>query len=168
MDRARQLMAQGVSLNSANAKEQALLKVAMLRGDRKAFVNLLDLGADATYLRNASQTPMHRAAILENSYWLKTLLDRKVSTEVFDKMGETPLFGALGPNTVENVKLLLAAGANIHVKNRSQETLLHHAAGINSFADVPRFLELGVDPTAKDDIGFTFQPSFFLEPLTAL
>ena len=168
LERARQLMAEGVSLNSANAKEQTLLKVAMLTGDRKAFTHLLDLGADPTYLGQADQTPMHLAAVLENSYWLKSLLDRKASTEVLDAMGETPLFDALGPQTAENVQLLLAAGANIHVKNRSNETLLHKAANIHSFSDVARFVELGVDPTAKDDLGFTFQYSFFATPERAL
>ena len=44
------------------------------------------------------------------------------------------------------------------------ETLLHQAASINRFGDVVRFLELGVDPTLKDDIGYTFQHAFFNTP----
>lgn len=161
LERARELMAEGVSIHSDNAREMTLLEIAMLEGNRRAFGHLLDLGADPGYLGTHRDTPMHLAAILENPYWLKTLLQRGASTEVRNKLGETPMFSALGPNTEANVRLLLEAGADIHAKGNSGVTLVHVAARTNSFEDVVRFLELGVDPRATDDLGYTFQPSFF-------
>ena len=161
LEHARELIAQGVSIHSANAREMTLLEIAMLEGNRRAFGHLLDLGADPGYLGTHRDSPMHFAAILENPYWLKTLLQRGAPTEVRNKLGRTPLFSAMGPNTDANVRLLLEAGADIHAKGNAQETLLHQAADINSFADVVRLLELGVDPRAKDHLGYTFQHSFF-------
>lgn len=160
IERARQLLAQGVSLNSANTKEQTLLKVAMLKGDRKAFDNLLTLSADPAYLGGARDTPMHLAAVLEDPYWLKTLLARGTSTDVPNAMGETPLFRAL--NQPGNIRLLLDAGANIQARNRQAETLLHVAAAMGANAAVVQFLELGTDPRAINRIGVTFQPAFFM------
>ena len=164
MARARKLIADGADPDSRNAREMSLLGVAMKEGNRTAFDNLLELGASPSHLGQARDTPMHMAAILEDSYWLKTMLQRGASTEGKNKLGETPLFAALGPNTEANVRLLLDAGANIHVRNNNDETLVHKAASINSYGDVLRFLELGVDPRATDRWGYTFQYAFFNTP----
>ncbi|QTD45700.1 ankyrin repeat domain-containing protein [Ottowia testudinis] len=160
LDRARQLMAQGVSLDAANAREMTLLETAMREGNRRAFDNLLALGANPVYLGSHRDTPMHFAAILTDPYWLKTLLARGADTEVRNRLGETPLFRALGQEA--NVQLLLDAGADIHAHSRSRETLLHKAAATLNYAQVVRFLELGVDPRATDDLGGTFQRAFFM------
>lgn len=158
---ARQLLAEGVNRNAANAKGQTLLTIAMLAGDRRAFDSLLALGADPAYLGSgATNTPMHVAAMREDPYWLKTLLARGAPLNVRNALGETPLFTALlGPQ--DNVQLLLDAGADIHARNKYGETLLHQAAATMSFAWVPRFLELGVDPRLTGDVGHTFQAAFF-------
>lgn len=47
---ARQLLAEGASLNSRNAREMTPLDVAMVEGNRRAFESLLDLGTDPTWL----------------------------------------------------------------------------------------------------------------------
>ncbi|RRD56758.1 ankyrin repeat domain-containing protein, partial [Comamonadaceae bacterium OH2545_COT-014] len=107
---------------------------------------------------------MHLAAKLEDPYWLRAMLARGAPTEVRNRLGETPLFPALGPRTQANVQLLLDAGADIHARDLDKRTLLHEAADINSLTDVPLLLDLGVDPRAKDDLGYTFQKSFFDTP----
>ena len=164
LERARQLIAQGADMNTANARERTLLKTAMRDGNRRAFDNLLDLGADPAYLGPLRDTALHLATILPDPSWLKALLARGASTEVRNSLGETLLFTALGADTQPHVQILLDAGADIHARNTSGETLLHQAANINRFGDVVRFIELGVDPTLKDDIGYTFQHSFFNTP----
>ena len=60
---ARQLLAEGASLNSRNAREMTPLDVAMVEGNRRAFESLLDLGTDPTWLGDAWDTSMHLAAI---------------------------------------------------------------------------------------------------------
>ncbi|RRD55620.1 ankyrin repeat domain-containing protein, partial [Comamonadaceae bacterium OH2545_COT-014] len=107
---------------------------------------------------------MHLAAKLEDPYWLRAMLARGAPTEVRNRLGETPLFSALGNSTQTNVKLLLDAGADIHARDLDKRTLLHAAASINSFAEVLYFLELGVDPAATNDLGNTFQFYFFMTP----
>ena len=151
---ARQLLAEGASLNSRNVREMTPLDVAMVEGNRRAFESLLDLGTDPTWLGDARDTSMHLAAILHDSRWLAALLKRGFSTEVKNALGETPLFGALGPETQ----------ANVHARTNAGDTLLHQAALINSFDDIPRLLDLGVDPRAVNEAGNTFQRYFFMGP----
>lgn len=151
---ARQLLAEGASLNSRNAREMTPLDVAMVEGNRRAFESLLDLGTDPAWLGDARDTSMHLAAILHDSRWLAALLKRGFSTEVKNALGETPLFGALGPETQ----------ANVHARTNAGDTLLHQAALINSFDDIPRLLDLGVDPRAVNEGGNTFQRYFFMGP----
>ena len=151
---ARQLLAEGASLNSRNAREMTPLDVAMVEGNRRAFESLLDLGTDPTWLGDARDTSMHLAAILHDSRWLAALLKRGFSTEVKNALGETPLFGTLGPETQ----------ANVHARTNAGDTLLHQAALINSFDDIPRLLDLGVDPRAVNEGGNTFQRYFFMGP----
>lgn len=164
LTQARQLLAEGASLNSRNAREMTPLDVAMVEGNRRAFDSLLELGADPTWLGDARDTSMHLAAILHDSRWLAVLLKRGFSTEVKNALGETPLFGALGPDTQDNMQLLLDAGADVHARAKDDRTLLHHAAMIGSFSDIPRLLKLGVDPRAEDQLGKTFQYYFFMGP----
>ena len=161
---ARQLLAEGASLNSRNAREMTPLDVAMVEGNRRAFESLLDLGTDPTWLGDARDTSMHFAAKLSDSYWLKALLKHGFSTEVKNRLGETPLFPALGTSTQANVQLLLDAGANVHARSKDGRTLLHQAAMIGSFDDIPRLLNLGVDPRAVNEAGNTFQRYFFMGP----
>ena len=84
---ARQLLAEGASLNSRNAREMTPLDVAMVEGNRRAFESLLDLGTDPTWLGDARDTSMHLAAILHDSRWLAALLKRGFSTEVKNALG---------------------------------------------------------------------------------
>ena len=161
---ARQLLAEGASLNSRNARAMTPLDVAMVEGNRRAFESLLDLGTDPTWLGDARDTSMHLAAILHDSRWLAALLKRGFPTEVKNRLGETPLFRALGPETQANVQLLLDAGANVHARSKDGRTLLHQAAMISSFDDIPRLLNLGVDPRAVNEAGNTFQRYFFMGP----
>ncbi len=161
---ARQLLAEGASLNSRNARKMTPLDVAMVEGNRRAFDSLLELGTDPTWLGDARDTSMHLAAKLADSRWLAALLERGFPTEVKNRLGETLLFPALGPSTQANVQLLLDAKADVHARTKDGRTLLHHAAMIGSFADIPRLLELGVDPRAVNAAGNTFQRYFFTGP----
>ena len=167
---ARQLAARRPELlQSHNAREMTLLGVAMDSGDHKTFNHLLDLGADPAWLGadpawlgDMRDTDLHHAAKLADSAWLRALLKHGANPNVPNRLGETPLFAALGADTRDNFDLLLNAGADIHARASDGSTLLHAAAAaINDFAAVPRLLKLGVDPAARNRLGYTFQYSFF-------
>ncbi len=162
-DGASRLIAAGANPDSRGTQGLNLLEVAMREGDRGAFETLLTVGADPTDRGDSNDTAVHVAAILEDPFWLRTLLDRGVSTEVRNARGETPLFSALGNNkhADQQVRALLDAGADIHARDDAGATLLHKAARINAFDWVVRFLEAGVEPRATDRLGVTFQPAFF-------
>ena len=148
-------------LQSHNTREMTLLGVAMDSGDHKTFNHLLDLGADPAWLGDMRDTDLHHAAKLADSAWLRALLKHSANPNVPNRLGETPLFVAPGPDTRDNFDLLLNAGADIHARASDGSTLLHAAAAINDFTAVPRLLKLGIDPTVRNRLGYTFQYSFF-------
>ena len=138
-----------------------LLGVAMDSGDHKTFNHLLDLGADPAWIGDMRDTDLHHAAKLADSAWLRALLKHGANPNAANRLGETPLFAALGADTRDNFDLLLNAGADIHARASDGSTLPHAAAAITDFAAVPRLLKLGVDPAARNRLGYTFQYSFF-------
>ena len=158
----RRLIADGANPDATDTRGSTLLQRAMLQNDRKAFELLLEAGADPAAGASNGATAMHVAAMLDDTGWMRTLLDRGVSPDVPNtRNGETPLYNALEAKSDRNIEFLLAAGARTDVVDSSGSTLLHKAARINASAWVLRFLEAGVDPTATDRVGVTFQPSFF-------
>ncbi len=158
----KRLVADGANPDATSVRGSTLLQTAMLRGDRRGFELLLDAGADPAAGASNGDTAMHLAAAMDDTRWMRTLLDRGVSPDVPNtRNGETPLFTALEAKRDENIRFLLEHGANVEATDAHGATLLHQAARINSSAWVVRFLEAGVDPTARDRVGATFQPSFF-------
>ncbi|KAI9889845.1 MAG: hypothetical protein M1814_004947 [Vezdaea aestivalis] len=63
------------------------------------------------------RTPLHWAALKANSANVKTLIVAGADVTVMDHKKETPIFKAVYSGSVECVSLLLAAKANVHVKN---------------------------------------------------
>lgn len=158
----KRLIADGANPNAKDTQGSPLLQAAILRGDRRAFQALLDAGADPTTGAANGNTAVHLAAMQDDAGYLKTLLAGGASVDTPNtKNGETPLFNALEARNDDNIRLLLEAGARADATDAFGATLLHKAARINATGWVVRFLEAGADPTARDRVGVTFQPSFF-------
>ncbi|MDO5090243.1 MAG: ankyrin repeat domain-containing protein [Cardiobacteriaceae bacterium] len=133
----------------------------------RAFVALLDAGADAGYGERGVRDPGIHCAVLPpalRARYLEELLRRGVDVNTRNTLGETPLHSALGLTKkpfvqIEMVDMLLAAGADIHARDKYGKTVLFKAiVGGNPHRDwVMYFLEKGVDPQARSDMGYTFQ-----------
>ena len=162
--RCRELIKQGANPNAIH-KELSLLDWAIKGGNKRAVTTLLEVGADPNFLGSMRDTPIHFGAIVHDPWYLETLLAHGGDPNVRNVLGETPLFGAIGwGETSKNIDLLLKAGADIHAKAKDGRTLLHQAAVIHAHDDLWRFLQMGVDPRARDSRGYTFQRSFFGHP----
>ena len=162
--RCHELIKQGANPNAIH-KELSLLDWAIKGGNKRAVTTLLEVGADPNFLGPMRDTPMHLGAIVHDPWYLETLLAHGGDPNVRNVLGETPLFRAIGwGETSKNIDLLLKAGADIHAKAKDGRTLLHQAALVHAHDDLWRFLQMGVDPRARDDLGNTFQRDFFPYP----
>ncbi|MES2616212.1 MAG: ankyrin repeat domain-containing protein [Bdellovibrionota bacterium] len=70
---------------------------------------------------------LHRAARLKTTEILKILLGAKANTECRDNSGRTPLLVAVREGSLENVRALITAGANVNAFDINGNTSLHSA-----------------------------------------
>lgn len=138
------------------------LEKAILDGRYGDFLDLLKQGADPNAIGWHGSTAVHLAAQHSNEHYLEKLLDHGGNPNaVARRLKRTPIFSAMDSRRPKNRDLLIARGADIEYADSSGGRPLKHAANINDSDSVWLFLQLGADPTATNDIGSTFQSSFF-------
>ncbi|GAA5232819.1 hypothetical protein FOZ76_01810 [Verticiella sediminum] len=138
------------------------LQQALMDGRYGAFVDLLRQGADPDAVGWHGYTAVHLAAQHRNKHYLEKLLEHGGDPNApARRMGRTPIFNAMDSRRPENRDLLIARGADIEYADTSGIRPLRHAANINDADSVWCLLQLGADPTATDNLGATFQSSFF-------
>jgi ankyrin repeat protein len=89
---------------------------------------------------------------------IKTLLDHGVEVDAHHpdlNNPQTPLMMALRGKSVELVELLLSRGADIHLIDKAETSVLMNAVSVESAVDhfVPMLLERGADPKYTNSIG---------------
>ncbi|WDS36363.1 ankyrin repeat domain-containing protein [Pseudoxanthomonas sp.] len=141
-----------------------LLEWAIYSRSTEALAALLDAGADPTEQGIDNDTVVHMAATVNDAKYLKVLIDHKAPIDTPNPSGRTPLFDAVLHKRGEQASMLIAAGADVHHRDRMGDSLLHVAAVGNNSDDVLRFLKLGVDPRLVNAQHVTFQPGFFTTP----
>lgn len=131
-----------------------------------------DRGLDG--LLTIGTTPLLRAAKALDAPAIKTLLERGANLRLPNTRGITPIMAAAGlgstdadtrgfyttedvqQRSIESLKLLLAAGADINAKDGTRGLTPLHEAARWGWNDVVRFLvEHGADLQAKDNRGMT-------------
>lgn len=158
----RALIDNGADIDAGGVDGMTLLQWQVSRGDYGRVRRLLALGADPDIVGWGKETATHLAAFRDNPAMLELLLDGGADPNAIGhRQGRTPIFNALAAKNARNVELLIERGSDVSYRDTSGSTLLHYTARTNYFEYVLRFLELGVDPRALDDLGTTFQPAFF-------
>jgi ankyrin repeat protein len=131
-----------------------------------------DRGLDG--LLTIGTTPLLRAAKALDAPAIKTLLEKGANLSLSNTRGVTPVMAAAGlgstdadtrgfyitedvqQRSIESLKLLLAAGADINAKDGTRGLTPLHEAARWGWNDVVRFLvEHGADLQAKDSRGMT-------------
>ncbi|WP_411823786.1 ankyrin repeat domain-containing protein [Leptospira sp. 'Mane'] len=135
--------------------KETLLSLEVKNGRYDSIKTLLELGADPNKQGNAlseGYSPMMYAASAEDPRLLRLLLEHGGNPNIEGKgkissgtITYTPLLDASKRGTLENVKLLVKAGANIHFKNELGETPLKKALIHDHMNVVLYLLENGVD-----------------------
>lgn len=158
----RALIENGADINAKGVEGMTLLQWQVGRGDYSRVRRLLALGADPDIIGWGNETATHLAAFRDSPAMLELLLDGGADPNTPGlRLGRTPIFNALAAKNGRSVELLIERGSDVSYRDTSGSTLLHYTARTNYFQYVLRFLELGVDPLALDDIGTSFQPAFF-------
>lgn len=117
----------------------------------------------------ADPFPLHAAVEAADAGLLQALLAGKVH-DLDAGRGEeqlTPLNLAAAGNSLELVRLLLAAGASSAATDAQQRTALHHAASGNSSAAIPSLVAAGCPAEAADCHGNTALHTAALEDAAA-
>lgn len=158
----RELVDGGASLDTTGHEGLTLLQWAVLRGQNPALRTMLELGADPDQTGYQGSAVLHTAANATSARFVETLLEAGADPDVRHAVTErTPLMQAAGMATDDQFELLLDAGADISLADRTGVTALHLAAMVNAGSQVLTLLEKGADPLAKDRLDATFQDYFW-------
>lgn len=171
--------------SGAETEESPLIKAMGWKGecdgapsDMAEFRRLLEAGADPDSCDEDGMPLLYSASENGNPEAVKLLLEFGADTEkrcpvrgeghAPRQQGRTPLFGAAegqaaeglpyGMNPKECMRLLLAAGANVHARDEYGRTPLFYAAGYGFGYGEDRVLMLlaaGADVNALNDLGET-------------
>lgn len=167
--RVRELVQAGADPNAQGDKGMNVLQYALAKQNPDGLKALLDNGADASRPGMGGSTVIHNAAITDDAVYLEILLAHRADPDApHGQTGATALAAAAGPRTDKQFRLLLSAGADPKLADRSGDTPLHAAAMINAGAHVLALLEAGADPRARNAQGHSFQRYYFKLPADRL
>lgn len=97
----------------------------MISGNKKLIEFLLELGAPPDGLPNYFDgTPLHEAALKNNTFIIQLLLDRGADINARDTNDQTALHKAAWNNCTSAMRLLLERGADPNARNLANQTPL--------------------------------------------
>jgi uncharacterized protein len=159
------VLAKSTDLRTHGDKNVTLLEWAIVNQSKRAFEALLEEGADPTLPGIDNSTAAHMAAMVNDPYYLRVLLERGLDPNLQDQRIREPLLSAsLMGGREEQFDALLAAGASPNVSDSMGDTPLHVAAQVNDATHVLRLLEAGGHPDALNKQNSTFQWYLFQAP----
>jgi len=153
-----------VDVNFQNNQGETALFNAVQLGKKRIVELLLEHNADPNI---GKLSPLIQSCISGYLEISKLLIDygADVNYEYDDTMFPlTPLTASIANNRIENVKLLIEKGANINIVDKEENNLLLQSIKFGNLKIAKLFLELGLDPHAKNkfgtcamDYGFEFE-----------
>jgi len=161
------LIAAGTEVNAVDGTQYTPLCRAAKSNYYEIAKAMIEAGADVNAADEDKYTPLCMAATRGNYEVAKTLIEAGADVnKTCGKYGAAPLYIIMKEHweynesslsTIDFAKLLLAAGADINIKNKYDHTPLHYAALRNSeYAPVIDFLiKAGADVNAKNALGRT-------------
>lgn len=154
-----------VDPNTPGADGATLLVAAIGAEKLAATQALLDGGADPNQPGGGGETPVHTAAFVGDPAFLNAVLAHGGDPNVRNPAtASTPLSRALRGLHLDNVRILLDAGADPQLGDNNGDRPLHVAARTNAGAAILMLLEAGADPLATNSGGASFQAYYFSYP----
>ncbi len=128
-------------------RKTALMRAMLCRKPDMALY-LIEAGVDIETCDNALMRAVHYAAEMKDSRPLQTLIEKKARLEA-GGAETSPLHMAAYWGRLENVSLLVKAGAELEARNEKGKTPLMYAAGEDMLDIAEILLKAGADPEAK-------------------
>jgi ankyrin repeat protein len=153
----------GANVNAKDARGVSPLLLAIMNSKLKAFVALLEVGADpnqpdvalAEYAKLGRVSVMLLAARHGNPDFLRRALEHGGDPNFPVGIDHrTPIFAALYGDRNEHVRILIKHKANLNHLGPNRTTPLTKAASIGKFDLVYEMLMEGADPTINDQWGY--------------
>lgn len=154
LDTMQLLLDHGANPNAKRIGGETMLHKALGLGEAHVRL-LLSRGADVEAI-NDQQDSILDLAIHASVQMINILVEYGINLEARDVNGQTALLKAVQKESEDGarVETLIRHAANVHAKDFAGKTVLHHFCG-SSDGTLRRFLELGVDVSARDHDGAT-------------
>lgn len=123
-------------------------------GNLDGVMEYIDNGFDINERDDDERIGLHWAASSKNTELVQYLLSLNgIQVNCQDDAGTTPLMCAVSAGRIDNVVLLLDAGADVNLENENKETVLHMT---RNHTDILRlFVDQIADINKKNDYGLT-------------
>lgn len=149
MDLAQEAIEAGANVRVTNAAGQTALFVAVRRGSAEMVRFLLRVGVPVNQPSNDGTVPLMLARSLEVA---AILVEGGANVNhQRERDGATPLFLAVGSGQEERVRLLLANGANVNFRSRTNQTALLSALARGDQTIARMLMDAGATVEATDD-----------------
>ncbi|UYV72562.1 hypothetical protein LAZ67_9003713 [Cordylochernes scorpioides] len=156
------LVENGAEINTRNEMNMTPLYKAVRYQHLNIFRFLIKSGADYNAVTIFGETILMCASRKYNSNFIKDLLKLNVELEVRDWLGETALFYSIKASFT-NFKILYYAGADIIMKNKEGDSVLHKAC-LNQNRKIAAFLiKVGANVNEKTNEGVSVLKYSFLK-----
>ncbi|EAX88359.1 hypothetical protein TVAG_363520 [Trichomonas vaginalis G3] len=115
-----------------NISKNSPLILAIKNNRKECFDLLIAKKCNLNYYNDTiGKTPLMAAAMQDNSYYTKILLEKGSDYSMIDSNGNSCLMLACAAGNAENVKMIIAAGEDVNRKNKKGQTALCFAAKNN-------------------------------------
>lgn len=111
--------------------------------DKRAVQRALTLGADPNFKDGAGDSAVNTLARAKDPEWLRLILDAGGNPNAIGRRGQPALFAAISEDRWDNVRLLVARGADIELADEAKTTSVHYAAYLNKYQMVHWLIEQG-------------------------
>ena len=136
--------------------DETPLFAALTKSSLEVIKALIDAGNNLNHVSNNGRTPLMLAVQHKKEEIFHSLLDRDVDVNVRDQEGQSAIYFATNEGQADMFEKLLQKGATLEHSAQNGYTLLHTACNSPlGGCMIPRLLELGLDPSARDHHGHT-------------
>jgi ankyrin repeat protein len=127
IDRVKELLGLGASVNMKGAHDNSPLHVACRYGLKDLVIELLTWNPDIDALNAFSMTALHFASGQGLGDIVNLLLDKNPNKEIADLNGMTALHVAVQQNRLSSAGILIGAGAIVNAPNNTDALPIHTA-----------------------------------------
>ena len=147
------LIKSGADVNIQNKEGKTALNLTAMRGNVECLRLLLDGGADVNIVDSQRNTPLFTSVVCEHETVVEALLEAGADVNHCNERGKTVLIEAARYD--KNIVLLLvAAGADVNIKDKNNNCALHFACfGVSHCSNMEILLKAGADVNSKNAEG---------------